>query len=296
VRQRLDALGAAQLRAIHLAAPALAAADFIARYSPLADERLHIALPAAADRAALLHALAAIRRTGPPSLARAQASGVLRIATTGDYAPFSLARDGRLSGSDIALARSLAADLGLEAVFVPTSWPTLMPDLAADRFDVALSGISITPGRAAAAFFSLPYHAGGKTIVARCTERVRFDTAQELDNPAVRVVVNPGGTNEAWVRTNLGRAQIQVHPDNRTIFQELVAGRADAMVTDDVEAELQSRRHPQLCRTLPGTLSRADKAVLMPRDAALKAAVDAWLQRQLEAGLPASLLREALAH
>ena len=115
------------------------------------------------------------------------------------------------------------------------------------------------------------------------------------EDPAVRVIVNPGGTNEAWVRANLGRAQIRVHPDNRTVFGEIVAGRADAMVTDDVEAELQTRRHPQLCRTLPGTLTRSEKAVLMPRDAALQAAVDDWLQRQLDAGLPATVLREALA-
>ncbi len=97
------------------------------------------------------------------------------------------------------------------------------------------------------------------------------------------------------MRANLGRAQIRVHPDNRTVFDEIVTGRADAMVTDDVEAELQTRRHPQLCRTLPGTLTRSEKAVLMPRDAALKAAVDGWLQRQLDAGLPASVLHEALA-
>ncbi len=296
VRRRLDALGAAQLRAIHLAAPALAAPDFVTRYSALADERLHIGRPAGADRTALLHALAAIRRSAAPSLARVQASGVLRIATTGDYAPFSLERDSRLRGADIALAQSLAAGLGLEAVSVPSSWPTLMQDLAADRFAVALSGSAAAPERAAVASFSLPYHTGGKSILARCAERARFDTARELDDPAVRVIVNPGGTNEAWVRTNLGRAQIQVHPDNRTIFHEIVVGRADAMVTDDVEVELQARRNPQLCRTLPGTLSRADKAVLMPRDAALKAAVDAWLERQLEAGVPTSLLREALAH
>ena len=295
VRQRLDALGARQLRALHLAAPALAAPDFIARHAALADVRLGDALPAAADRAQLLQALAAIRRAAPPSLARARASGVLRIGTTGDYAPFSIEHDARLAGADIALAVSLAAGLGLEPVFVRTSWPTLMQDLAADRFDVALAGISITPERAARAFFSRPYHSGGKTIVARCAERARFDTPAELDDPAVRVIVNPGGTNEAWVRANLGRAQIRVHPDNRTVFDEIVAGRADAMVTDDVEAELQTRRHPQLCRTLPGTLTRSEKAVLMPRDAALQAAVDGWLQRQLDAGLPASVLREALA-
>ena len=141
VRQRLDALGAVQLRAIHLAAPALAAADFVARHTALAGQRLGSALPAAADRTQLLQVLAAMRRTAPPSLARVQASGVLRIATTGDYAPFSLERDGRLSGADIALAQSLAADLGLEAVFVPTSWPTLMPDLAAD------SVVEVTPRR-----------------------------------------------------------------------------------------------------------------------------------------------------
>ncbi len=173
------------------------------------------------------------------------------------------------SGADIALAQSLAADLGLEAVFVPTSWPTLMPDLAADRFDVALSGISITSERAAAASFSLPYHTGGKTILARCADRARFDTPQELDEARVRVIVNPGGTNEAWVRANLGQAQIRVHPDNRSIFQEIVAGRADAMVTDDVEAELQARRHPQ---AVPHAAGHADASREGRADAARRRA------------------------
>ena len=107
VRRRLDALGAEQLRAIHLAAPALAAPDFITRYSALADERLHIALTAGADRTALLRALAAIRRSTAPSLARVQASGVLRIATTGDYAPFSLERESRPNAPPWRPSRSL---------------------------------------------------------------------------------------------------------------------------------------------------------------------------------------------
>lgn len=59
------------------------------------------------------------------------------------------------------------------------------------------------------------------------------------------------------------------------------------MITDDVEVELQTRRHPQLCRAMPGTLTVATKAVLLPGDAVLRAAVDAWLRQQLARGEPA---------
>jgi cyclohexadienyl dehydratase len=117
-----------------------------------------------------------------------------------------------------------------------------------------------------------------------------------VDRKAVRVVVNPGGTNEKYVREHLRRAQIEVHADNRTAFDEISAGRADAMITDDVEAELQAFRHPELCRTFPGTLTRSTKAVFMSRDPALKSAVDAWLQHEIAQGTPARLIKEAMIH
>jgi len=61
-----------------------------------------------------------------------------------------------------------------------------------------------------------------------------------VDRPKVRVIVNPGGTNEQYVRSNVHHAQIVVYPDNRAIFDEITAGHADVMITDDVEAELQT--------------------------------------------------------
>jgi len=67
------------------------------------------------------------------------------------------------------------------------------------------------------------------------------------------------------------------------------------MITDDVEVEWQTHRHPQLCRAFPGTFTRAEKVVLMPRDPALEAAVDGWLRGELAAGVPAVLLKEALS-
>jgi len=152
----------------------------------------------------------------------------------------------------------------------------------------------VTPERAARASFSIPYASGGKTIITRCEDVGRFDSLAAVDQPQVRVIVNPGGTNEQYVRVNIRRARVLVHPDNRTIFEEIRTGRADVMVTDDVEVELQVHRHPELCRPLPGTLTQADKAFLMSRDPALVQAVNAWLQDALAAGEPQRLLREHL--
>jgi cyclohexadienyl dehydratase len=293
-RASIDRINDDLLRALYVALPALGRPDFAARYRPLAAMRLAQAVPLTYDREHLLAILHAMRTTRSPGLERVQASGLLRIGTTGDYEPFSFESGGRLRGADIDLGLALAAQLGVQPVFVRTSWPTLLADLAADRYDVAMSGITVTDERRQRGDFSVPYQAGGKTIVARCSERRRFDTLAEVDRRRVRVVVNPGGTNEIYVREHLHRAQVTVHPDNRTVFDEIVAGRADAMITDDVEADLQANRHAELCRTYPGTLTRSDKAIFMSRDAALKGAVDAWLSGAIAQGIPARLMKEAM--
>lgn len=294
LRDRIDAVNEQQLAALYLLAPLRTDANetLVAELVPRLSQR---GLDAAA--APELAALAGAVRRGPTAgaLERIRATRVLRIATTGDYAPFSLERDGQLSGADIELARELAAHLGAEPRFVRTSWPGLLADLRDGRFDVALSGIAWTPERAASGDYSSPYQSGGKTLLARCSERERFDTPDELDRDGVRVIVNPGGTNERYVREHVRQARVIVHPDNRGVFAEIAAGRADVMVTDDVEAELQARRWPgQLCRTYAGTLTQGDKRILMSRDPALQAAVEAWLQAQMAAREPARLLEQAM--
>ena len=135
---------------------------------------------------------------------------------------------------------------------------------------------------------------GGKTFLARCTEAARFATLDAADQPGVRVLVNPGGTNERFVRGHFRQASIRVIPDNRAVFAALVASQGDLMVTDDVEVALQTRLHPALCRATPLLFETAAKAVLMPRDPLLQGAVDGWMRAELAAGTPAGLLQEAL--
>ena len=296
LRPQIDTVTTKLLRALYLAAPALQRPEFINHYSALASEHLHNPGWSDESRRELLAALAGVRPSASPALQRIKASGVLRVGMTGDYAPFSVETSGALSGADVELARQLAVKLGAEPVFVRTSWPTLLEELRANDFDVVMGGVSVTPERQALASFSTPYSSGGKTLITRCRDAARYHDLAAVDRARVRIVVNPGGTNEQFVHANIHKAQVRVYPDNRTIFDEIRQDRADVMITDDTEVELQTHRHSDLCRPFAGTFTHADKAILMPKDAELVTAVNSWLSAQIATGEPSRLLRESLEH
>jgi len=214
------------------------------------------------------------------------ARGVLRVGSTGDYKPFSYRpAGGGFMGMDVELAGELAQALGVRLQLVPTTWPTLLADLDTGKFDLALSGVSVTAERQRQALFSLPYLHDGKTPITRCENVARFQTLAQINQPGVRLIVNPGGTNERYARTQAPRAQLTVYPDNVTIFGQIVSGAADLMITDAIETRLQQRLHPQLCAVHPDApFEMTDKAILLPRDAALQAYVDHWLQPRLDNG------------
>lgn len=233
--------------------------------------------------ASQLDAAANAITTYPNQLAQVLDSGVLRVGTTGDYAPFSFLPDSRdssaqWSGIDIDLAKNLAQSLGVEVQWVHTSWPTLMNDLHSGRYDIGMSGISINLTRQQTAFFSNAYRRGGKAPLIRCADSSKYRSLKDIDQSDTRVIVNPGGTNQKFTDANIHMASITVHDDNRSIFKEIINDNADVMFTDKVEIELQNKRHPELCPAMGDqTLTYSEKGFLLPQDIVWKMYVDTWL-------------------
>jgi cyclohexadienyl dehydratase len=215
------------------------------------------------------------------------ARGTLRIGMTGDYKPFTFFNPEKnaFEGMDVDMGESLAKALGVKAEFVKTSWPTLVKDFDAGLFDIGMGGISITFDRARKGFFSTAIMREGKTPITRCENKDKFATIADIDKAGVRAIVNPGGTNERFAKANLKAAEIKVHPDNVTIFDEIVKGNADLMITDASETIYQAKLKPELCAVHPEKpFDFFEKAYWMPRDVVLKSFVDQWLHITRETG------------
>ncbi|MGO2414260.1 MAG: transporter substrate-binding domain-containing protein [Cobetia crustatorum] len=226
------------------------------------------------------------------TLASVQKSQVLKVCTTGDYAPFSHREDnGEFEGIDIDMAASLAKHLGASVETVATSWPTLMEDFTSGKCDIAMSGISVKLDRQAQAYFSLPYQTGGKTPIVRCDDVKKYQTVDQINRPDVRITVNPGGTNERFANEFLSEATRVAHGDNRTIFNNIIENRADVMVTDAIETQLQASRHPELCSVHPESpFTFSQKGYLLPLgDNIWKAYVDQWLTQMQGTGEQAAI-------
>lgn len=206
-------------------------------------------------------------------------AGKLRVCTPGDYKPFSLAKaDGSYEGLDIDLMRSAAKALGVQPEFVKTSWPKLMDDFI-EKCDIAVGGISVSTDRAKRAGFSAAYMVNGKAPITRCENAAKFQTVADINKPTVTVITNPGGSNERFVRANLPQARVIVFNDNVTIFDEILKGNADVMISESVETVTQQKARPGLCAVNPDKpLQYGEMAYLLPRgDVAMKDWVDTWL-------------------
>ncbi len=181
-----------------------------------------------------------------------QARGKLLVGTTGDYKPMSYLNKetGAYEGFDTEVAQLLAQSLGVEVEFVPTTWSTLAADTMAGKFDIAMCGITRTFARAKTMAMSKGYLEFGKTILCRKADAKKFRSVADLNNKNVRVMVNPGGTNEKFALENLPECTLSVHPQNAEIPGLVAEGKADIMITETMEARKYVREDSRLAAPL----------------------------------------------
>ncbi len=181
-----------------------------------------------------------------------KARGALLVGTTGDYKPMSYLNPetGKYEGFDTAVSTMLAETLGVEVKFVPTTWKTLQEDTMAGKFDMAMCGITRTYAREQVMNMSRGYLVFGKTILCRKGDAKKFRSLADINKSTVRVMANPGGTNEKFARESLPNAELIIHEQNAEIPALIAEGKADVMVTETMEARKYCREDDRLAAPL----------------------------------------------
>jgi cyclohexadienyl dehydratase len=181
-------------------------------------------------------------------LQRVLETGVLRVGTTGDFKPMSFrdAKTNEYAGHDIEVARELAKDLGVKVEFVPTEWKTLINGIQTDKYDVAMSGISMNVDRAKVAAFTMPYMEFGTVPVVRKKDAGRFKSWNDLDKANVTIATTLGTVFDQQAKEYFKVAKRKQVEAPALSYQEVLAGRAEACITSNVEAASLVQTYPEL--------------------------------------------------
>src|SRR5262245_40933012 len=234
--------------------------------------------------AALLAALpAAAQSLSSDRLQQILDRGTLRVGTSMDTPVFSM-RDpasGHLTGFDMDALETLAPALGVKIEYVKMTFGSMLADLAADKFDIAMSGMGRTLERARVATFSKPYMRYGKLLMIRSADRERFRSLADLDHPGIKIAYNRGGLNDRFANTMFKRAIPTGFDSNELATADLIAGKVDAQVSDSTAAIYMSRQNTRLAAMSPENLLHpVYVAILLRRgDQTLLNYINIWIDQ-----------------
>jgi polar amino acid transport system substrate-binding protein len=153
-------------------------------------------------------------------------------------------KKGEFIGFEIDVARKLAADMGVVIDFIPTKWSGIIPALLTGKFDVIIGGMGITPERNLKVNFTDPYEFSGMSIVAS-SKLPGKTTIASFNQREITIVARIGTTAAEAAKKYLPNADLRLFDDEGQALQEVLNGRAMAMISSQPFPEFQSLKYPQ---------------------------------------------------
>ena len=175
--------------------------------------------------------------TGPvlpaDRLSRIIHTKTLRVCVWPDYygITYRNPKNQQLMGIDVDNARALANALGVQVEFVDSSFAKLIDDVLADRCDIAMFAIGITPQRQEKLRFTQPHLASDIYAITTQSNR-RIRSWADIDQPDTVVAVAKGTLHESVMKIKLKAAELRVVETPAAREQEVRSGRADVFMTD----------------------------------------------------------------
>jgi polar amino acid transport system substrate-binding protein len=165
------------------------------------------------------------------------------------YPPFEMTDEqGKPAGVSVDLAMALGKYLGREVEIENTKFAGLIPALKTGKIDLIISSMTATPERAQSIDFSDPYLKTGLCLLLnkKCTAQ----SIQDLDQPDKVIAVRQGTTGHTYTVANIKQAKVIVLDSESACVLEVVQGKADAFIYDQMSTYQNWKRNEETTRPL----------------------------------------------
>lgn len=217
-------------------------------------------------------------------LAAVKEKQVIRVANTQANPPWNFV-DGPegLAGYDVDVAREVARRIGIEKVeFLPGTFENFIPGVKAGRFDIVISGQTITEERKREVGFSIPYQLNGVGILV-AEDDTAIQDAQDLGDKTIAVTA--GTTNEEQVREDYPDADVKTYKNATLALTDVARGRADACVVSRFQGTFLAARNDIAVKAVGGIVDAEVNAMTFEKgETEFKAAVDKAVREMIEDG------------
>lgn len=181
-------------------------------------------------------------------LAAIKKSGVLKVATSADYAPFEFHTmvDGKdkIVGSDIDLAKAIAKELGVKAEVSDMNFNTVLASLKEGKADLAISAISATDERKQQFDFTDNYYNPPQVVIINKKNKEIYRNANDLKDK--NVGAQKGSIQEELVKTQLKGTKLVTIDKVPNMIVEVNQGSLAATVVEKTIAESYIAQNPDL--------------------------------------------------
>lgn len=195
------------------------------------------------------------------------------------YPPFEMTdAKGTPAGISVEMAEALAAQLGRPLEVRNMAFSGLIEALRTGKIDCILSSMTATPERDQAIDFSDPYLRTGLCLLVR--KDAPIQTIGDVDVEGRVVAVKQGTTGHAFAAGQLKRAELKVFDQDAACVMEVVQGKADAFIYDQMSIYRYWKRNEESTRALLKPFREESWAIgIREGDADLREGINAFLAK-----------------